>query len=368
MTEHVSFLSGMTAAWSHGGKIGPSSIQGRLDKRLNPLTPPTVSTNYSPFRVKRDAVIIIFFLFSPLTTAMAAAARFLLRGAVSKASIANVNVGAQSSFGITLLRLSPNCSSKTKTQRRNAAHFTYHPDPVPTEYGPTTKMNLFQSVTSALDNTLASDPTAVIFGEDVAFGGVFRCTVGLRDKYGKDRVFNTPLCEQGIVGFGIGAAVAGATAIAEIQFADYIYPAFDQAASPCWFGSLQVLSAPIKHTVPISPAPNSAHIPHHMVSLNDPWKLCVCVCSLLPPLQKYVRLCQRKARTPTVTEQKVKKREDLTETTDFPQHGGNSSPSPFCYLRALLPQMEIAAGVSYLTSRKGCVNMKQPVICSPCLL
>ncbi|ELK00122.1 2-oxoisovalerate dehydrogenase subunit beta, mitochondrial [Pteropus alecto] len=68
----------------------------------------------------------------------------------------------------------------------------------------------------------------VIFGEDVAFGGVFRCTVGLRDKYGKDRVFNTPLCEQGIVGFGIGIAVTGATAIAEIQFADYIFPAFDQ--------------------------------------------------------------------------------------------------------------------------------------------
>lgn len=45
---------------------------------------------------------------------------------------------------------------------------------------------------------------------------------------GKDRVFNTPLCEQGIVGFGIGIAVTGATAIAEIQFADYIYPAFDQ--------------------------------------------------------------------------------------------------------------------------------------------
>nr|XP_021149180.1 2-oxoisovalerate dehydrogenase subunit beta, mitochondrial isoform X1 [Columba livia] len=89
-------------------------------------------------------------------------------------------------------------------------------------------MNLFQSITSALDNALAKDPTAVIFGEDVAFGGVFRCTVGLRDKYGKDRVFNTPLCEQGIVGFGIGIAVAGATAIAEIQFADYIFPAFDQ--------------------------------------------------------------------------------------------------------------------------------------------
>lgn len=48
---------------------------------------------------------------------------------------------------------------------------------------------------------------------------------------GKDRVFNTPLCEQGIVGFGIGVAVTGATAIAEIQFADYIFPAFDQVST-----------------------------------------------------------------------------------------------------------------------------------------
>ncbi|RMC13320.1 hypothetical protein DUI87_10855 [Hirundo rustica rustica] len=101
--------------------------------------------------------------------------------------------------------------------------FKFHISP-----GQTQKMNLFQSITSALDNALAKDPTAVVFGEDVAFGGVFRCTVGLRDKYGKDRVFNTPLCEQGIVGFGIGIAVTGATAIAEIQFADYIFPAFDQ--------------------------------------------------------------------------------------------------------------------------------------------
>ncbi|XP_006034474.2 2-oxoisovalerate dehydrogenase subunit beta, mitochondrial isoform X1 [Alligator sinensis] len=111
---------------------------------------------------------------------------------------------------------------------RHAAHFTFQPDPAPSAHGQTQKMNLFQSITSALDNALAKDPTAVIFGEDVAFGGVFRCTVGLRDKYGKDRVFNTPLCEQGIVGFGIGVAVTGATAIAEIQFADYIFPAFDQ--------------------------------------------------------------------------------------------------------------------------------------------
>ncbi|XP_067366543.1 2-oxoisovalerate dehydrogenase subunit beta, mitochondrial isoform X2 [Channa argus] len=163
---------------------------------------------------------------------MAAVARFFSRGANSKLSITGVVTGAHSSFAASLLKLSPSCSFRSKTQRRNAAHFIYQPDPVPAQYGPTQKMNLFQSVTSALDNTLANDPTAVIFGEDVAFGGVFRCTVGLRDKYGKDRVFNTPLCEQGIVGFGIGVAVAGATAIAEIQFADYIFPAFDQIVIP----------------------------------------------------------------------------------------------------------------------------------------
>lgn len=65
-------------------------------------------------------------------------------------------------------------------------------------------------------------------GEDVGFGGVFRCSLNLQNKYGKHRVFNTPLCEQGIAGFAIGVANTGATAIAEIQFADYIFPAFDQ--------------------------------------------------------------------------------------------------------------------------------------------
>ncbi len=64
--------------------------------------------------------------------------------------------------------------------------------------------------------------------KDVAFGGVFRCSVGLREEFGAHRVFNTPLCEQGIAGFAIGYAAMGKTAIAEIQFADYIFPAFDQ--------------------------------------------------------------------------------------------------------------------------------------------
>nr|XP_039270272.1 2-oxoisovalerate dehydrogenase subunit beta, mitochondrial-like [Styela clava] len=108
------------------------------------------------------------------------------------------------------------------------AHFKFVADPPKREFGETQKMNLFQSLTSAMDITLENDPTALVFGEDVAFGGVFRCTVGLADKFGGHRVFNTPLCEQGIVGFAIGAASAGATTIAEIQFADYIFPAFDQ--------------------------------------------------------------------------------------------------------------------------------------------
>lgn len=89
-------------------------------------------------------------------------------------------------------------------------------------------MNLFQAVNDAMAITLATDETAVVFGEDVAFGGVFRCTSGLAEQFGRDRVFNTPLTEQGIAGFGIGMAAVGHTAVAEIQFADYIFPAFDQ--------------------------------------------------------------------------------------------------------------------------------------------
>ena len=65
---------------------------------------------------------------------------------------------------------------------------------------------------------------------------------------GKDRVFNTPLCEQGIVGFGIGVAVTGATAIAEIQFADYIFPAFDQVRlQNTWYDLFQHLL--LQHTI-----------------------------------------------------------------------------------------------------------------------
>eukprot|EP00922_Rhytidocystis_sp_ex-Travisia-forbesii_P071136 GHVS01106152.1.p1 GENE.GHVS01106152.1~~GHVS01106152.1.p1 ORF type:complete len:403 (-),score=68.27 GHVS01106152.1:339-1547(-) len=94
--------------------------------------------------------------------------------------------------------------------------------------GPTERMNLFTAVNNAMHIALETDPTACVFGEDVAFGGVFRCSVDMREKFGASRVFNTPLSEQGIAGFAIGMAAVGHTAIAEIQFADYIFPAFDQ--------------------------------------------------------------------------------------------------------------------------------------------
>ena len=91
-----------------------------------------------------------------------------------------------------------------------------------------TKINLWGAIRDAMDIAMGSDSSAILFGEDVKFGGVFRCSMGLMDTYGNDRVFNTPLSEQGIAGFAIGTAVSGATTIAEIQFADYIFPAFDQ--------------------------------------------------------------------------------------------------------------------------------------------
>ena len=87
---------------------------------------------------------------------------------------------------------------------------------------------MFQAVNDALAIALAQDESVLIFGEDVAFGGVFRCTGKLAETYGADRVFNTPLCEQGIMGFAIGVAAEGMRPVAEIQFADYVYPAFDQ--------------------------------------------------------------------------------------------------------------------------------------------
>ncbi|MDE2133382.1 MAG: alpha-ketoacid dehydrogenase subunit beta [Alphaproteobacteria bacterium] len=93
-------------------------------------------------------------------------------------------------------------------------------------------MNMVQALNSALDVMMAKDPNVLTFGEDVGyFGGVFRVTEGLQKKYGKTRCFDAPISELGIVGVGIGMAVNGLRPVVEIQFADYIYPAYDQLVS-----------------------------------------------------------------------------------------------------------------------------------------
>jgi len=95
-----------------------------------------------------------------------------------------------------------------------------------------TPMTMIQALRSAMDVMLERDDNVVIFGEDVGyFGGVFRCTDGLQAKYGKQRVFDAPISESGIAGAAIGMAAYGLRPVAEIQFADYIYPAYDQIVS-----------------------------------------------------------------------------------------------------------------------------------------
>jgi 2-oxoisovalerate dehydrogenase E1 component beta subunit len=90
-------------------------------------------------------------------------------------------------------------------------------------------MTLIQAITEAMDEELQRDPCVFITGEDVGpRGGVFRATLGLYDKYGPERIVDSPLAELSIAAIGIGAAVAGLKPICEIQFADFIFPAFNQ--------------------------------------------------------------------------------------------------------------------------------------------
>ena len=93
-------------------------------------------------------------------------------------------------------------------------------------------MTMVQAIRSALDVMLERDSNVVVFGEDVGyFGGVFRCTDGLQAKYGTSRVFDSPIAEGGIVGAAIGMGAYGLRPVAESQFADYMYPGYDQIVS-----------------------------------------------------------------------------------------------------------------------------------------
>ena len=91
---------------------------------------------------------------------------------------------------------------------------------------------MIQALNSAMDIMMGRDPSVVLMGEDIGyFGGVFRATEGLQRKYGEHRVLDTPIAEGGIVAAAIGMGINGLRPVAEIQFADYIYPGFDQIAS-----------------------------------------------------------------------------------------------------------------------------------------
>jgi pyruvate dehydrogenase E1 component beta subunit len=94
------------------------------------------------------------------------------------------------------------------------------------------EMNIIQAVNDALRLEMRRDPRVVVLGEDVGrFGGVFRATTGLQEEFGVDRCIDTPLAESGIIGAAIGMAMYGMRPVPEIQFADFIYPAYDQIVS-----------------------------------------------------------------------------------------------------------------------------------------
>ena len=93
-------------------------------------------------------------------------------------------------------------------------------------------MNMIQALNSAHHVMMERDPDTVVFGEDIGyFGGVFRVTEGLQKKFGSSRVFDAPIAEAGIVATAVGMAAYGLRPINEIQFADYIYPGYDQIVS-----------------------------------------------------------------------------------------------------------------------------------------
>lgn len=95
-----------------------------------------------------------------------------------------------------------------------------------------TQINMVQAINDALASEMRRDESVVVLGEDVGkVGGVFRVTAGLYDEFGEERVVDTPLAEGGIIGTAIGMALYGMRPVPEIQFADFIFPAFDQIVS-----------------------------------------------------------------------------------------------------------------------------------------
>ena len=94
------------------------------------------------------------------------------------------------------------------------------------------RMTMIEAIRDAMHVTMAQDPNVVVFGEDVGyFCGVFRCTQGLQQKFGRSRCFDAPINESWIIGAAVCMAAYGLRPCVEIQFADYVYPGYDQIVS-----------------------------------------------------------------------------------------------------------------------------------------
>jgi 2-oxoisovalerate dehydrogenase E1 component beta subunit len=141
--------------------------------------------------------------------------------------------------------------TKTSEQRLAAASVADDNGHPPVDTQP---MTMIQALRSALDVTMGRDDNVVVFGEDVGyFGGVFRVTEGLQQKYGPSRCFDAPINEGGLVGAAIGMGAYGLRPVVEIQFADYFYPAADQIISEAArlrFRSAGDFTAPITIRMP----------------------------------------------------------------------------------------------------------------------
>ena len=116
----------------------------------------------------------------------------------------NVVIGAANNYARSFSALALQQQPQRQSEAEDYSHLytitSYHPHSPEPNYpslGPTTKLNLFTAINSAMKTAMAADPTAILFGEDVAFGGVFRCSQDLREEFGEERVFNTPLSENG---------------------------------------------------------------------------------------------------------------------------------------------------------------------------
>jgi pyruvate dehydrogenase E1 component beta subunit len=135
--------------------------------------------------------------------------------------------------------------------------------------GPTESMTMAGAINAALHQAMESNDEVVILGEDIGkAGGVFRITEGLQEKYGEQRVIDSPLNESGIVGTAIGMALAGARPVAEIQFDGFVYPAFDQIVSH--LGRFRYRTRGLSSVPVIVRFPNGAGIGAHEHHCDSP--------------------------------------------------------------------------------------------------